>query len=241
SCAQTTDGGLWCWGMNDEGQLGGGHLVDGPDPGQVEIIGTTATRIALGFDHACAVRDDGSLWCWGKFDNASERALEPVQIAQLAANIQEVAAGNRFTCVRKADDTAWCWGHIGPHADEDLGPASVVQLASDVVELTAGKNHACARTSDGTVWCWGDDQYAQLGDGMKRTGANAQAAIPVPLPGPAASLTSTDYGSCALDAAGDAWCWGSNGLGQFGLGHWDDVLPVTKIMTSCTPPTPPAL
>ncbi|MGE0867277.1 MAG: RCC1 domain-containing protein [Kofleriaceae bacterium] len=239
SCAQTVDSALWCWGNNDESQLGLGHVVSTPDPSKVTKLGTTTLSVSLGVDHACAVRTDGSLWCWGHIDNSIVQTwYEPAPVPELTSHVAEVVTGGRFTCVRKTDNTAWCWGDIGPHADENLGSSSMVEMAEDVVELTAGKYHACARKTDGTVWCWGEDNDAQLGDGMSRSGANAQPAIQVPLPGPVVALTSLETGSCALDAAGDAWCWGGNDVGQFGVGSYDYYLPVTKIMSNCTPPTP---
>ncbi|MCS6797766.1 MAG: RCC1 domain-containing protein [Myxococcota bacterium] len=58
------DGSLWCWGGNEEGQLGLGDTRPRSTPTRV---GTESswTQVALGHAHTCAIRRDGSLWCWG--------------------------------------------------------------------------------------------------------------------------------------------------------------------------------
>lgn len=60
-----TDGTLWAWGQNDKGQLGIGAITaDQFTPVQ---IGTANNwdKIAAGFEHAIALKIDGSLWAWG--------------------------------------------------------------------------------------------------------------------------------------------------------------------------------
>ena len=66
SCALTNAGTVLCWGNNEYGQLGADLPMDGATPEPQLVVGITdATAIAAGEDHACAVRADGSVWCWG--------------------------------------------------------------------------------------------------------------------------------------------------------------------------------
>lgn len=67
-CAIVRDGTVRCWGANDSGQRGTGaaspedNLRDA-----TTVVGLSgATAIAAGWDHTCALRDDGSVWCWGQ-------------------------------------------------------------------------------------------------------------------------------------------------------------------------------
>lgn len=64
-----------CWGSNEGGQLGLGDQIDrGDSAGQMGDaldavdLGTnvTATAVALGSRHTCAIVDDGGVKCWGK-------------------------------------------------------------------------------------------------------------------------------------------------------------------------------
>src|SRR5687768_6985098 len=61
-------GRVLCWGANDVGQLGNGTVGVAGD-GQTKptfVSGiTTATALAVGEDHACAVLSTGSIQCWG--------------------------------------------------------------------------------------------------------------------------------------------------------------------------------
>jgi alpha-tubulin suppressor-like RCC1 family protein len=65
TCVITSAGSLLCWGDNDYGQLGNGSNSDSPTP--VAVTGMSADVLAVtgGERHTCALRDDGSVWCWG--------------------------------------------------------------------------------------------------------------------------------------------------------------------------------
>jgi alpha-tubulin suppressor-like RCC1 family protein len=67
TCAlvKSNGGELWCWGANENGQVG-------VPPSKAIVLSPTrsalpaaTTRIAVGTYHSCAVTVDGSLWCWG--------------------------------------------------------------------------------------------------------------------------------------------------------------------------------
>jgi alpha-tubulin suppressor-like RCC1 family protein len=64
SCAALIDGRVFCWGADDQGQLGDGATVDSPTPVAVAAL-TGAVQVAAGSAHSCARARDGSLWCWG--------------------------------------------------------------------------------------------------------------------------------------------------------------------------------
>jgi hypothetical protein len=70
--------------------------------------------VALG-DHTCAIKQDGSLWCWGRNDsgqlgdgtNTDKNA--PVQI--MSSGVVAVSLGGAHTCAVKQDGSLWCWGN----------------------------------------------------------------------------------------------------------------------------------
>ena len=71
TCAIRTNRALWCWGLNDSGQLGLGYYTVGPGVGTPQPQQVTSpaaagwATITAGFAHTCAIRSGGRLWCWG--------------------------------------------------------------------------------------------------------------------------------------------------------------------------------
>ncbi|MBP1618220.1 MAG: C-terminal target protein [Bacteroidetes bacterium] len=68
SLAIKTDGTLWTWGYNGNGQLGDGTTVNKTIPTQIGTDTDWAT-VSAGLNHTLAIKTDGALWAWGS--NAS--------------------------------------------------------------------------------------------------------------------------------------------------------------------------
>ena len=69
TCARKTDGTLWCWGDNSNGQLGDGTKTNSSSPMQVVAAGTNLAEVTAGGSYTCARKTDGTLWCWGDNNN----------------------------------------------------------------------------------------------------------------------------------------------------------------------------
>ncbi len=65
TCAITAQGGLLCWGDNQYGQLGNNTQGNSAVPAQVTGMTSGVVAVTLGDRHTCALKDDGSVWCWG--------------------------------------------------------------------------------------------------------------------------------------------------------------------------------
>ena len=101
TCARKTDGTLWCWGENDNGQLGDGTSKSKSSPVQVGALGTLVAEVAAGGNHTCARKTDGTLWCWGT-DGTGNTDVLPMQVdgaaraaARAAAQAEQEAAIKR--------------------------------------------------------------------------------------------------------------------------------------------------
>jgi len=69
SCALTEAGAAYCWGRNRYEQLGVGQSYDElPEVAVPSRVGSDAdwASLSAGGDSACALRENGSLWCWGR-------------------------------------------------------------------------------------------------------------------------------------------------------------------------------
>ena len=112
SAAIKTDGSLWTWGNNTDGQLGDGTTIDRDTP--VKIMDNVAA-VSLGGDHSAAIKTDGSLWTWGKNgegqlgDGTFTSSFIPVKIM---GNASSVSLGEDTSAAIKTDGSLWIWGFI---------------------------------------------------------------------------------------------------------------------------------
>lgn len=69
TCAITSVGAMFCWGINDYGQIGDGTTTTPrPNPTAVSGMSTGVSAIASGYKHTCAVKSGGA-YCWGGNDH----------------------------------------------------------------------------------------------------------------------------------------------------------------------------
>jgi alpha-tubulin suppressor-like RCC1 family protein len=118
TCAVLDDGTAWCWGRNDNGELGNGSLDQTVLPVQVAGL-VSVVEVAIGEAHACARTSDDALWCWGGNGvgqlgtgrtGQTARSTIPVRVASLGARVTGLAVGSGATCARGVDGSVWCWG-----------------------------------------------------------------------------------------------------------------------------------
>jgi hypothetical protein len=207
TCARKKDGTLWCWGLNQYGQLGNGTATGratcGPGTGmteslcevapvQVAGLPTDLVAIAAGESHTCA-RSGDKVWCWGS-NNGGE----------LGIGRREMKCGN---------------------ASCEPTPTLLPAFASGVATLSGGTAHTCARTSQGALWCWGANGADQLGFMVTNSCDGTPCALaPTLAAGLADTVADVDTGThhtCAVKKDGSVLCWGSNGSGQLGIGPFD--------------------
>ncbi|HYQ03393.1 MAG TPA: hypothetical protein VER96_32180 [Polyangiaceae bacterium] len=64
-CAVQSDDKLYCWGLNQYGQLGTGDPVDSTTP-VAAVSGSTFASVSVDYSYACGVTSLGTIRCWGK-------------------------------------------------------------------------------------------------------------------------------------------------------------------------------
>jgi alpha-tubulin suppressor-like RCC1 family protein len=120
ACALAASGAVYCWGSNQSGELGAPTAVGSPDIAsfrvEVTSLGGAAASVSAGQDDTCAVKRDGTLWCWGRNaygevgDGTREPARLPVQVQELGNQVASVQVGYWFVCARTQDGILYCWG-----------------------------------------------------------------------------------------------------------------------------------
>jgi alpha-tubulin suppressor-like RCC1 family protein/tRNA A-37 threonylcarbamoyl transferase component Bud32 len=224
TCLVATDGRAFCWGGNDQGQLGvaGGNRLSTPS-----AVGSDLrfTAIAPGLAHSCAIARGGALWCWGENDHGqlgdrTQAAREtPVRSAAGHA-FRSIAAGAAHTCGVDTDGGAWCWGadahgQLGDGGTTDRPWPVAVTGSQRFVSLDVGWNFTCGLAEGGRAFCWGDNSAGQLGDGTtsdRRQPSAVQGSIGFQ------AITAGSAHACGITPSGDAYCWGRNASGELGDG-----------------------
>lgn len=232
TCALHENGEVWCWGTNQEGNLGTGDRSDQATPFHVSLA-RPALQISVRERVSCAVLEGGALWCWG--DNAEgqmgqgtagDDALVPIQVP--GSNWTAVSAGQGHVCALRAPGSLWCWGR---NSDGSLGQGSTdpvqiqapvqVGMAEDWLMVSASQSQTCGIRAPGTLWCWGANGSSQLGQGDTM---DRHAPAQIGTDHDWTTVSQSALHACALKQPGALWCWGRNDEGQLGLPY--DPVPV---------------
>ena len=92
-----TDGTLWSWGSNGQGQLGDNTTVNKSSPVQTIAQGTNWKQCSIGGSYAGAIKTDGRLWMWG--DNGYWGQLGTNNNTSKSSPVQTVAIGTNWKTV----------------------------------------------------------------------------------------------------------------------------------------------
>jgi alpha-tubulin suppressor-like RCC1 family protein len=171
------------------------------------------------------------------------RALAGETIVSSGLAFASVSAGSLSTCGLTGSGAAYCWGYnnwgqlgigtTGPRyclpafAPCSPVPAAVVGgLTFVAVSISTGGYHSCGITPSGAAYCWGANFAGQLGIGTA-TGpelcfGQPCSTAPVLVQGGLtfASIAVGSIHTCGVTTSAVAYCWGSNGLGQYGNGDY---------------------
>lgn len=238
SCRVIDGGHVTCWGRNVNGQLGIGSTDAKASPTLVGLGGSTATAVAIGAVHTCALLSDTTVKCWGRGEFgrigdgngvSTDRTL-PVSVCADAGcttnltGVSSLALSYEASCALKSDGTVWCWGD---NNDWQLGsdPATSVTGStyarqvtglSSIKSISAGDYHTCVIKSDDTPWCWGTGSMGQLGNGS--TSPSAPSAVTISGVTTVKAIAAGYGHTCVIKSDDVVGCWGSNWNGETGSG-----------------------
>jgi alpha-tubulin suppressor-like RCC1 family protein len=249
TCGIASEGGapesVFCWGSDINGELGNGAGTGqtmpspaSPTPGNDAVW----TELVAGFNHTCGIRQDGTLWCWGRNnqgqlgDATTTARPDPKQVLPAgAADWIRVAASGDFTCGLRTAGALFCWGR---NDSAQLGLGHVMSPVTSPQQVgaqlyfavDAGANHTCAVTMDGELYCWGRNASSELGLGNNagpvldpaKVGNEQDWVLPV---------LGQGLSTCALKLNGDLYCWGSGSFGQLGLGNLSSFNTPQKVLS----------
>lgn len=225
-----SDGTLWSWGRNDQGQLGANTTTDRSSPQTTVGAGNDWIKVAAGTKHSLGLKSNGLLYSWGEGfagklgSNATTNRSSPVTVVGSSTTTPWIAisAGLDSSAAIKSDGTLWTWGS---NSSGVLGNNSTTNRSSPVTvagggttwkKLSTGfeSNHMVAIKTDGTLWTWGDNSFGGIGNNT-----TVNRSSPGTTSGGGTTWNSINAGAfctTAIKTDGTLWGWGYNVFGALG-------------------------
>ena len=232
SLGLSSDGRVYAWGDNTNGQLGDGTNVSELTPIQVTgLSGHRIIQVSCAGDSSMALCDDGSVYTWGNnqfgvlgISSPNASSATPSRVASLS-NITAIDAGYFHELALSSSGVVYAWGfnaygQLGDGTNSNRStPVVVSGLSGKTIKaIAAGNWHNLALCTDGTLYGWGYNSDGQVGNGT--SGNVIYSAVPV-VGLPAKTITAIAAGgnfSAALMSDGTVYDWGYNANGQLGDG-----------------------
>jgi len=230
-----SDGTLWTWGRATYGVLGSGSTASRSSPGTTAVGGTNWEEVDTATGHMVAVKNDGTLWTWGRnangqlgTNNTTSRSSPLTTVGSLGTqgDWRIAAAGGDNSAAIKINGTLWTWGD---NISGQLGDGSTTDRSSPQTVAGGGTNwdkialsnllgagaFAASVKTDGTLWTWGGNATGQLGDGSTTSRSSPQT---VAGGGTNWFNVACGYGhTIAVKLDGTLWSWGNNNNGALAI------------------------
>ena len=243
TAAIKTDGTLWTWGDNPDGQLGDNSSgIRTSTPITTFSGGTNWKQVSCGGLVTAAIKTDGTLWIWGSAirgrlgnNEGLNDVLTPITTFAGGTNWTQVFSENADIAspnilALKTDGTLWGWGSNSYQSlainwiNTDVLPTTTFAGGTDWKQVACGRDHTAAIKTEGTLWTWGRNSYGQLGINDDSILSNTRDT-PVTTFSGGTDWTQVVCGSqttAAVKTDGTLWTWGTNTSQGLGI-NWADT------------------
>lgn len=248
SSALTSNGRVFTWGHNGDGELGastgGNQIIPKEITSSFNLaIGETITSVSLGYSFSSAVTSDGRVFTWGDNSNGqlgdgtTADKLYPTDITsqfnlQVGETISSVTLGKMHAIAVTSENRIFTWGDNGygqlgdetttdKHEPTDITSQFSLIQGEVIIEVSLGSSHSSAITSEGRIFTWGSNSNGKLGNG---TSENSSKPIDITSQfnlavGEKVASVSLGYASSlVITSEGRVFSWGYNEDGELGDG-----------------------
>ena len=248
-----SDGNVYAWGANSQGQLGNGTTNNSTTPVEVSLpTGVKAVAISAGEQFGAAIGSDGEIYVWGTNDNgqlgtgtsAPKYSATPLAVSlPNGVTPKSISTGRSYCLVIGSDGNIYGWGGntsgqlansttFGTLAYTPVVASKPAGVTSWQKAMGGGEGFSLGIGSDGKLYAWGYNGLGELGIGnTTATKAPNDTAYVVKLPTGVTpeDMAAGNYSDYAVGNQGDTvYAWGYNQQGQLGINNTvlDKLTPV---------------
>ena len=229
TAAITTNGDLYMWGFNDDGQVGNGTTTHQKTP--VKVLSNVAS-VSLSAAYCAAITTNGDLYMWGYNsqgqvgNGTTTHQKTPVKVL---SNVASVSLSNTYCAAITTSGDLYMWGandsgQVGNGTTSNQ--KTPVKVLSNVASVSLSDSHSAAITTSGDLYMWGCNSQGQVGNG---TTTDQKTPVKV-----LSNVTSVSLTSCsaAITTNGDLYTWGSNDYSQLGNGTTTHQKTPVKVLSN---------
>ncbi|MDD3877499.1 MAG: PKD domain-containing protein, partial [Bacteroidales bacterium] len=248
--ALRSDGTVWSWGQNTNGQLGDNSTTQRNFAVQVRDVPvagflSNVVAIAAGASHSLAILNDGRAVAWGLntkgqlADGTTTQRNRPVYMTGIDAGntAYAVSAGDCHTYLLQSNGRVKSCGCDDDGQLGNDGNSGMTETTSliyvntnqtgtlpleSITGIASGPNHGLALDSTGTIWSWGIAGSPNYCLGRVASTPASKYAGQVSIITDAVAIAAGTNTGFALLSDSTVMTFGTDNLGQLGLGTGDN-------------------
>lgn len=194
-------------------------------------------KVSINYNHGIGLDVEGNIWTWGentsgqlgigKEDNYSSnpKYYEPQKL-ELSTTFQDIGTGNRTSYAIDKEGNIWNWGNAilnGTNYNTYRLVPTKLEMGTKFKEISSGTYSNYAIDINDNLWSWGENDYGQLGIGIKTTQTQFEAKA-VPFCKKVKKVKAGFESVSIIDEEGNIWTCGRNKDGYLGDGTTQDAL-----------------